>query len=87
MKKLYSLLSAIICCSSLMAQPTFTSSSIYGAGSVVPRIMVDTTNIVHGNAGANQTWNFSNAVQASTVNFYFTTALQLHFMLISQQQI
>jgi hypothetical protein len=79
MKKLYSLLSAIICCSSLMAQPTFTSSSIYGAGSVVPRIMVDTTNIVHGNAGANQTWNFANAVQASTVNFYFTTAASTPF--------
>jgi hypothetical protein len=71
MKKLYSLLSAIICCSSLMAQPTFTSSSIYGAGSNSTTIsMVDTTNIVHGNAGANQTWNFASAVQASTVNFY-----------------
>ncbi|MBK9639589.1 MAG: hypothetical protein IPO63_17975 [Bacteroidetes bacterium] len=74
MKKLYSLLSAIICCSHLIAQPTFTSASIYGAGSVVPRITVDTTNINPGNAGANQTWNFANAVQASTLNFYFATA-------------
>jgi len=79
MKKLYPLLLLVICCSSLIAQPTFTSSSIYGPGSVVPRITVDTTNLVHGNAGASQTWNFANAVQASTINFYFTTASSTPF--------
>ena len=79
MKKLYTLLLVFIGSLPLIAQPTFTSSSIYGPGSVVPRFEVDTTNIVHGNAGPNQTWNFANAVQASTINFYFTTATSTPF--------
>jgi hypothetical protein len=79
MKKLYTLLLIIIGSASVMAQPTFTSSSIYGPGSAVPRFEVDTTNIVHGNAGPNQTWNFGNAIQASTTNFYFTTASSTPF--------
>ena len=74
MKKLYTLLLVFSGSLPLMAQPTFTSSSIYGPGSSIPRITVDTTNINHGNAGANQTWNFANAVQASTLNFYFASA-------------
>ncbi len=79
MKKLYTLLLVFIGSVPLIAQPTFTSSSIYGPGSSIPRITVDTTNINHGNAGANQTWNFASAVQSSTLNFYFTTASSTPF--------
>jgi hypothetical protein len=68
MKKLYTIttLLIIIFSGKVFAQPTYTQTSFPAAGTVLTSIMIDPTGLSPGNAGANQTWDFSTAVLTGT---------------------
>lgn len=57
-----------------IAQPTFTTAHISTAGKSFTFYQVDTVNLLQGNAGANQTWNFSSfaTITPATVATYKT---------------
>lgn len=60
MKKTISLLSlAALVCGSLLAQPTLQMNVLPAIGTSVMIQEADTNSAAQGNAGANQTWNFS----------------------------
>ena len=56
-----------ISCAALYAQPTVTSSIEPAAGTAVTNIYADSSTMSPGNAGANQTWDFSGAVASGIV--------------------
>src|SRR5690349_21799990 len=61
MKKIVTLL-LLVTGISLRAQPTITSSTDPVVGTSIVNIFLDSSTVQPGNAGANQTWDFSTAV-------------------------
>ena len=61
MKKIFTLLFATAALS-VFAQPTINSSVFPVAGQTITQTLLDTTGLLPGNSGANQSWNFAAAV-------------------------
>lgn len=68
MKKFYALIPAILLTSLVYAQPVINSSHFPGIGTTIVDTELDAATLSEGSGGANQTWNFMNAVSLGNAN-------------------